>query len=133
MLPAKMGEGVLGSKVGGVKPAGASFVSAAFPSAAAALMVNRDDDFEDNETLDDDDDDDDFRETSPEAKEDGANSEAWVAIAILMNWLVVFFLMGDYGELRNGKRRMKIDSLEYYVMCMVLGLEGDFLELLIRW
>ena len=78
-----MGEGVLGSKVGGVKPAGASFVSAAFPSAAAALMVKRDDDFEDNETLDDDDDD--FRETSPEAKEDGVNSEACVAIAILIN------------------------------------------------
>ena len=74
MLPAKIGDGVLGSKVGGVKPVGASFVSAALPSAAAALMVNRDDDFEDNERLDDDDDD--FRETSPEAREDGANSEA---------------------------------------------------------
>ena len=94
MLPAKIGEGVLGSKVGGVKPVGASFVSAALPSAAAALMVNRDDDFEDNERLDDDDDD--FRETSPEAREDGANSEAWVAIAIF-----VWSLFMDHWLWRN--------------------------------
>ncbi|GKU86576.1 hypothetical protein SLEP1_g1088 [Rubroshorea leprosula] len=36
-----MGDGVLGSNSGGVKPTGASFAGAAsvFPSAAAALMV----------------------------------------------------------------------------------------------
>lgn len=111
MLPAKMGEGVLGSKVGGVKPAGASFVSAAFPSAAAALMVNRDDDFEDNETLDDDDDDDDFRETSPEAREDGAKSEAWVAIAIFI-WSL--FWITDYREITQ----MIIDtSSDFLMLC----------------
>lgn len=42
MLPAKIGEGVFGSNSGGVKPTGASSLvgaSAAFPSAAAALIV----------------------------------------------------------------------------------------------
>lgn len=42
VLPAKMGEGVLGSNSGGVKPLGASLVSvaaAALPSAAAAARI----------------------------------------------------------------------------------------------
>lgn len=42
MLPPKMGDGVVGSSSGGVKPAGGSFTgasaAAALPSAASALM-----------------------------------------------------------------------------------------------
>lgn len=81
MLPPKMGEGVLGSNSGGVKPTGASFVGA---SSAMALIVvlgatedlgsfgvvkeSEDDDFHGTVTR------------SPERV--GVKREAWVAMAM---------------------------------------------------
>ena len=88
MLPPKIGDGVLGSNCGGVKPTGASFTGAsAFPSAAAALIV-RDGmlDLADLALVKDKVDGcfhDEMRR-SPEFGVDsvGVNREAWVAMAM---------------------------------------------------
>lgn len=86
MLPPKIGEGVFGSSSGGVKPTGASFVTAsAVSSAAAALIVLENlrglgeekekvgDCFHGTET----------RSVGLRAEKEGLKREAWVAMAML--------------------------------------------------